>query len=281
MAKPKGRFSIDVEDASPGPQSIQIYTDSRDRIPKPPTTPQNPFYNGPSESASDESNGVIDPMTCPTHELLRLGRDDEITYNFRGKKVTKHFDDVDDEDEEDDPNDLGLFAGREHLLPDPSVLHNLRPLRRKNVVPRRLWTDDGLPVAPKEMAQAKPVEESAAEDEATDEEDVMESDPNLHGITSPPPEVPPSPKAMRKLRSQARRHVDTDVSPCAKGAGSKQPRTPFHNWLRKKGADEQSPVTPTKREAETTPLKREAEDVPGSLPGPKRTRATTRHTQSA
>lgn len=82
MSKPKGRFSIDVDDASLGPQSIQIYTDSRDRIPKAPTTPRNPFYNGPSESASDESNGVFDPMTCPTHELLRLGRDDEITYNL-------------------------------------------------------------------------------------------------------------------------------------------------------------------------------------------------------
>lgn len=80
MSKP--RYSIDVEDASPGPQSIEIYTDSRDRIPKPPTTPQNPFLNGPSESNSDDSSGVLDPMTCPTHKLLRLGRDDEITYNL-------------------------------------------------------------------------------------------------------------------------------------------------------------------------------------------------------
>ncbi|KAJ6096164.1 hypothetical protein N7486_006910 [Penicillium sp. IBT 16267x] len=278
MSKP--RFSIDVEDASPGPQSIEIYTDSRDRIPKPPTTPQNPFFNGPSKSNSDESNGVFDPMTCPTHKLLRLNRDDELTYNFRGKKVTKHFDVEDEDEDDDDPNDLGLFAGREHLLPDPSVLRNLKPLRRKDIVPRQLWTDDG-PVLPKENTQANSAEEPAVEDEATDEEDVVETDAKPHGITFPPPELPPSPKAMRKLRSQARRHVDTGVSPCAKGAGSKQSRTPFHNWLRKKGAEEQPPVTPTKREADATPMKREAEDAPGSLPGPKRTRASTRHTQSA
>lgn len=160
------------------------------------------------------------------------------------------------------------------------MLRNLKPLRRKDIVPRQLWTDDG-PVLPKEKTQANSAEEPAVEDEATDEEDVVETDAKPYGITSPPSELPPSPKAMRKLRSQARHHVDTDVSPCAKGAGSKQPRTPFHNWLRKKGAEEQSPVPPTKREADATPMKREAEDAPGSLPGPKRTRASTRHTQSA
>ncbi|KAJ5643725.1 uncharacterized protein N7484_006232 [Penicillium longicatenatum] len=279
----KGRFSIDVEDASPGPQSIQIYTDSRDRIPKPPATPQNPFFHPSDRTSDDDSTGILDPMTCPTHKLLRLGRNDEMTYNFRGKKVTKHYDD-EDEDEEDDPNDLCLFAGREHLLPDPSVLHNLKPLRRKDILPRQLWPDDG-PVPPKETNQVKPTEELTVEDEATDEEDAVETretGAKLHGITSPPPEVPSSPRAVRNLRSQARRHVDAGVSPSKQGAGSNQPRTPFHNWLRKKkSADEQTSVTPTKREAEVTPLKREADDAPGSLPGPKRTRATTRQTQSA
>ncbi|KAJ5648242.1 hypothetical protein N7490_004614 [Penicillium lividum] len=289
MSKPKVPHSLDpFEDpfnATTGRESIKIHTDSRDRIPMPQSTPsmQNPFsgdfdssirdrFTGGSDSTTDYSTRIDDPMFCPTRELFRLDRDDQLTYNFRGKRITKHFDE--EEDEEDDPSDLGLFAGREHLLPDSSVLQNIKPLRRKDVVPRLLWPEGGGPIpAPRKLAETKPADESIAEDEATDHEDLMD-DSKARAINSPQPELPPSPRAIRKLRSSARYDHDNDESPTAnKGTGSNQKRTPFNNWLRKKRSTEEQPAV--------TPTKREAEDEGGSLPGPKRTRATTRSTQSA
>ncbi|KAJ5924776.1 hypothetical protein N7466_008963 [Penicillium verhagenii] len=221
-------FSVDGLDASEDRSSIDIFTDSRDRIPRAPRTP-----------------GRRNPL--------------------RGKNMTKKFDDA-EEDEEDDPNDLGLFAGREHLLPEPSEIQRVKPLRRKDIKPRMLWASESdLPVL--QEANPKPTAETATEDEATDDEEATYADHKQRPVTSLPHELPPSPKGIRKLRSQSRRHVDNYESPCESlSSGSNTHRTAFHGWLRKKkSSEEQAPAVPaTKREAE--------EDV--SHPGAKRTRAT-------
>ncbi|KAJ5918898.1 hypothetical protein N7454_010042 [Penicillium verhagenii] len=258
MAHKMTPFSVDGLDASGNRSSIDIFTDSRDRIPKAPRTPgtRNPLF------AEKDS---FDPMTCSIRKLKDLDRTDRITYNFRGKNMTHQFDDA-EEDEEDDPNDLGLFAGREHLLPEPSEMQDIKPLRRKDIKPRLLWASESDLLVPQD-ANPKPAVEAATEDEATDDEDPTDADHKQRPVTSLPHDLPPSPKGVRKLRSQSRRHVDSYESPCESLlTGSNPHRTAFHGWLRKKkSSEEQTPaVSATKREAE--------EDV--SHPGAKRTRAT-------
>lgn len=180
--------------------------------------------------------------------------------------------------EEDDPNDLGLFAGREHLLPDPSVLEKIKPLRRKDIKPRLLWTADGKTVPrpqPKdenEPAQ-KHAEDPAAEDDATDEEDGVDDEShtvNPRSSVSTPQnlEFPRAPGATRNLRSQARVDADIEETPSMSTVNtSRRKNTPFNSWLRKKkGPEELSPAT--------TSAKRDAQDEPAKTPGAKRTRIT-------
>lgn len=180
--------------------------------------------------------------------------------------------------EDDDPNDLGLFAGREHLLPDPSVLQRVKPLRRKDIKPRLLWTADGKPAPRREskdenVSAKKHVRESTVEDEATDEEDGVDDEPHPHNPKSPvftpqQLEFPRAPGATRNLRSQARMDAEVEDTPSMSAINlSHRKSTPFNSWLRKKkGPEELSPAA--------TPAKRDAQDEPAKPPGSKRSRTT-------
>ncbi|KAJ5094036.1 hypothetical protein N7456_009897 [Penicillium angulare] len=271
-SRTKTPFSLDSLDETPGPaRGIEIFTDSRDRIPAPSQEALNPFH---SQSGLDSDSDR--PVTRASRRV-RVGDEKELTYLFRGKEFTKKLEDL-DQMEDDDPNDLGLFAGREHLLPDPSVLQRVKPLRRKDIKPRLLWTADGKPAPRREpkdenVSAKKHVRESTVEDEATDEEDGVDDEPHPHNPKSPvctpqQLEFPRAPGATRNLRSQARMDAEVEDTPSMSAINlSHRKSTPFNSWLRKKkGPEELSPAA--------TPAKRDAQEEPAKPPGSKRSRTT-------
>ena len=206
----------------------------------------------------------------------------------RGKRFVKQIGDEDSD--EDDPDDLGLFAGREHLLPDPSVLRG-RTLRRKDYKPRMLWGPGGTAVAttpreatPETKDEPEPAHKPDNEDEATDEEDDMAMDslePIASGLeTSATPADDPA--NLRKLRSNARTTCNTTETPCRDetSSSSKSKQTPFHAWLRKKKGPDDASSAASSPKSTTTAAKRDANDEPVGSPA-KRTRGNAAQSNSA
>ncbi|KAJ5808212.1 hypothetical protein N7474_009481 [Penicillium riverlandense] len=253
-------FSLESfsEDLAPGQPAIQIYTDSRDRIPTMDPTEDNPFYAKPAMPNASEKQPT---RTSKRRAAKRdpevegsLKRDDGIYCVFRGKKIFNRFSEEADNDDED----LGLLAARPDLMnTDTSdLLTSVQPLTRSSIKPRVLF-----PTASKD-------DESHHEDEATDVEENAKDDLSTPSPKSPLT-TPASPGGTMRLRSGARfdkTQVDatpTMVSDLKKT--EKKPSSPFARWQRKK----QSPDDGTS----TTPKKREAGPVSSSSgPAPKRTR---------
>ncbi|KAL4810431.1 hypothetical protein BDV18DRAFT_57365 [Aspergillus unguis] len=269
--KKKTGFSLDsfTEDNAQG-GSIQIYTDSRDRIPEVDESEGNPFYQKPSANVNPRpSRRKAQSRDKEVDDALE--RDDGMVYVFRGKKMFRKFSDDVASDAEDDDDDLGLLASRPDLI-DSSVLENSRPLTRSSVKPRVLF-----PTARGDVSQEHDADEEATtdiEDHVLEDADGAEDLDLIADVESqqrpvtPPPKTtitPPSPGAStRSLRSRGKRELETGHTPTASEA--KKKRSPFDGWLRKK---QTPPVIASKAK------KRDADAV-GSPSGPaqKKTRAT-------
>ncbi|KAL4969732.1 uncharacterized protein BDV14DRAFT_165137 [Aspergillus stella-maris] len=270
-------FSLDSfnDDPSQG-DSIQIYTDSRDRIPEVDESEENPFYQKPpSNTNSRTTRRKTRSRDKEVDEALK--REDGMVYVFRGKKMFRKFsDEVDFDEEEDDDDDLGLLTSRPDLL-DSAILENSRQsLSRSSIKPRVLF-----PIARDTEAQENDdVDEEAAtdiEDHVLDDVDAAEDQEHvdIHAEeqpVAPPPNAdtgtPQSPGAsIRSLRPRAKRELEVGQTPT--GPQAKKKISPFDGWLRKK----QTPaVTSSKAK------KRDAEAVGSpsgpSGPAPKKTRGT-------
>ncbi|RDW86399.1 uncharacterized protein DSM5745_03041 [Aspergillus mulundensis] len=251
-------FSLDSFSDNPSQgDAIQIYTDSRDRIPEVDESEENPFYQKPSTTTR--------PRPSKTRTRSRdkevdeaLKREDGMVYVFRGKKMFRKFtDDVFGSDDEGDDNDLGLLAARPDLL-DSEIIENSRPLTRSSIKPRMLF-----PSARDRPAQehGNTDEEAATdiEDHVLDDDDAAEdldltADVHSHQrpVTPPPKSVatPPSPGASaRFLRSRPKRELETERTPSASDAKKKP--SPFDGWLRKKQTPPVTASKAKKRDAET------------------------------
>ncbi|KAA8646146.1 hypothetical protein EYZ11_001555 [Aspergillus tanneri] len=271
-------FSLDSfsEDNAQGGSQIQIYTDSRDRIPEVDESEANPFYKKPMAS-----------NPCPRTLRRRYGgrdkevdeaikRDDGMVYVFRGKKTFRKFSDaVESDQEEEDDGDLGLLAARPDLI-DSSYSADVRPLTRSSIKPRVLFPSAN-DRTPREVHGEDTDEEEAATDiedhEFTEDVDssdhVSDTDMEQRPVTPPlndTSEISSSPGAtVRALRSRAKRGgLEPSGTPPASQTKKKR-ASPFDGWLRKK----QTPAYATATKAK----KRDAE--PSSTPGgpvPKKTR---------
>ncbi|KAL2810674.1 hypothetical protein BJX63DRAFT_307114 [Aspergillus granulosus] len=268
-------FSLDsfTDEPSQG-ESIQIYTDSRDRIPEVDESEANPFYNKPSTNTS------IRPAIRKTKRRDKevdeaLDREDGMVYVFRGKKMFRKFSDDVGSDIEDDDDDLGLLASRPDLM-DASLLENTRPLTRSSIKPRVLFAAS----ASHRVANENHLDD-VDEEAATDIEDHLLEDADVIGdvdhaedirtqqrpVTPPPNSVatPPSPGgSARSLRSRAKRDgLEHGQTPTASEAKKKR-ISPFDGWLRKKQTPPTIGSKARKRDAEAS----------GSSSGPvsKRTR---------
>ena len=174
-----------------------------------------------------------------------------MSLNSRGKKVFTRFDDVEEDDDEDD--DLGLFASRPDLLEaNPDILTQVKPLSRRTMKPRALFS-----TATKAVSQRD--EEAATDDESAEENDakkppVIEISSTVTDQAPVSPESPHAPSATRLLRSSARFAPETEqTSSSGSATDSKRKRiSPFDNWLRKKQAIEEvsASVPSAKREAD-------------------------------
>ncbi|KAL4873428.1 hypothetical protein BDV12DRAFT_159969 [Aspergillus spectabilis] len=267
-------FSLDsfTDDPSQG-ESIQIYTDSRDRIPEVDQSEENPFYKKPTANTSTRpSRRKTAGRDKEVDEALN--REDGMVYVFRGKKMFRKFTDVVESDEEDDDDDLGLLASRPDLM-DSTLLESRRPLTRSSIKPRVLFPSAH---GPTEESHASDADEEAAtdiEDHVLDDlaaED-LDHTADIHSqqrAVTPPPnsiDTPASPGAsIRSLRSRVKREdLEHKRTPTVSEAKKKR-ISPFDGWLRKK---QTPPVVASKAK------KREAEPA-GSPSGPpfKKTRGT-------
>ncbi|KAJ9610520.1 hypothetical protein H2200_005297 [Cladophialophora chaetospira] len=217
--------SFSAENADGG--QIQIYTDSRDKVPVPDTGRSNPFVEHSVNGETSTSRKVagtskrrkvsgekkkIDPQVAAAIE-----EDDGMVYVFRGKKVYRRFDDEDDEKEEIDSDDLGLLDNS----PESNV-KSLKPLTRRSIKPKRLFQTE---------AQKKAREVQEEEEALTDIEVPAGQDGDAE-VSSP---VSPTLNTGRSLRSTGKAHLftngvelnDIDTHPTSK-------TSPFDSWPRLK-----------------------------------------------
>ncbi|KAL2827028.1 hypothetical protein BDW59DRAFT_59673 [Aspergillus cavernicola] len=252
-------FSLDsfTDDPSQN-QSIQIYTDSRDRIPEVDETEGNPFYKKPPTTTNPRpSRRKTGGREKEVDEALE--REDGMVYVFRGKKIFRKFTNDIGSDEEDD-DDLGLLASRPDLM-NPSLLGRTRPLTRASIKPRVLFPSAN------HRAVQEAYEDDADEEAATDIEDHILDDADstddvyqtadIHSqqrpATPPPSSIatPPSPGAsVRSLRSRSKREDLDGRTPTAPETKRKH-ISPFDGWLRKKQPPSVIGSKPKKRDAET------------------------------
>ncbi|OJJ51489.1 hypothetical protein ASPZODRAFT_55271 [Penicilliopsis zonata CBS 506.65] len=268
-------FSLDsfTEDASGNKTKIEIYTDSRDRIPELDESESNPFY-----TKVTESQPAPPPTSTRTSRRLKtaggkrskevddaIKREDGMVYVFRGKKTFRRFIDAvesDGDDDGDDDDDLGLFASRPDLL-EPSLTNNVRPLTRSSIKPRVLFPSAHAPPTSQETHSS-----DADEEAATDIEDVAalktDAPEPSHPVeakqheqlttpsVAPPADTPSSPGAtLRSLRSRAKRDgVEHDATTPSGAEVSKKRVSPFDGWLRKKQVPTTTGVKTKKRDAE-------------------------------
>ncbi|PLN79872.1 hypothetical protein BDW42DRAFT_172014 [Aspergillus taichungensis] len=279
-------FSLDsFEESGPSGNQIQIYTDSRDRIPEVDQSENNPFTKKPAPSMpTTRSSRRRDGGKRDKEVDEAIDREDGMVYVFRGKKTFRKFHEEPQSEEEDEDDDLGLLASRPDLI-DSSVVANIRPLTRSSIKPRVLFPRKAKNRMPP-TTQDDHEEEAATDIEdhavATDNENADTSDhvadmdmpqraetPTMDSAV----ETPESPGAtIRSLRPRGKRDIlESGETPTAT-AGKKR-GSPFDGWLRKK---------PTPAVAASKAKKRDAAESSGSPIGPvaKKTRSTRAHAAS-
>ncbi|KAJ5155510.1 hypothetical protein N7492_008313 [Penicillium capsulatum] len=231
-------FSLESFDESvPGDKAIEIFTDSRDRVPKVSTSDANPFIARdcpPTPRATRSTRSVEAPSAHG------------VRYNFRGKTFIKEFVDMDEEDDTDD--ELGLFKARPDLLTDPDLLTNVKTLSRSSIAPRTLWP-----------TKTKP--QTSGEEETLTDEEITEKAPaaEVSGTLKSPISTPQSPEGMSgsgappgapRTRSSARFDDDTELTPSGSPGVKRKRISPFDRWQRKKGKEgsvRTAPGSPAKR----------------------------------
>ncbi|KAJ5104073.1 hypothetical protein N7532_004602 [Penicillium argentinense] len=283
--KKRAPLSLDSFEST-APAEIQIYTDSRDRVPKSITGMDTPFnkkanqHNSGAGSNSrtpkrsrrgghggmetESSEPVVNDQHADNHDTdIELDESMDVDAMPRANEKQdsiaraggmtmifrgkKIFNDFDDE-LSDDGEDLGLFASRPDLLQDADF-SSVKPLTRNSIKPRRLF------------AEAKPQPQLPIEEEATDDEchPEAESEALPEGSQSPftpqSPEFPRAPDGTRNLRSAAGHGSALDATPTASASKSKsdtqrKTASPFFQWLRQKPSPDELTSTgssPTKR----------------------------------
>lgn len=288
-------FSLDSfnDDPAQNQTQIQIYTDSRDRIPEVDQSEENLFYK-PKETKTAPTPANPPPVpskrskAVESKQVKELKRDKEVDdavkredgmfYVFRGKRMFRKFADPVESDGEDDDDDLGLLASRPDLI-DSSLTSRIRPLTRSSIKPRVLFPsakDNGPQQGP-----ANQVDEEAAtdiEDHTKDTDDAADQATDVETqqrSTTPPPKADEAiPSPGRSLRPRAKREDATHHEATPATSEPKRKRvSPFDGWLRKK-------PTPAAPGHKSKKRDHEAVGSPGG-PSTKKTRATRATASSA
>ncbi|RJE23565.1 hypothetical protein PHISCL_04108 [Aspergillus sclerotialis] len=259
--KPTG-FSLESfeDNLKQDQNNIEIYTDSRDRIPELDESEDNPFYTKPGGSktigktAGCSSGGHKEKESKRDKEVGKsLHREDGMFYVFRGKKFFRKFDD--EEEDEADDNDLGLFASRPDLL-DASAMSDTRRLTRSSIKPRVLFpgpNDDNKEDIPTETDEeaATDIEDNGVSKDTIEADDMQVQDPVTPPVDSTVA-TPATPGAtIRTLRSHAKRGGPESGTTPSASTTRKTKVSPFAGWQRKKQSPLSGAVLPKKRETAT------------------------------
>ncbi|KAF2665802.1 hypothetical protein BT63DRAFT_428749 [Microthyrium microscopicum] len=142
----------DVEDAQ---EKIEVYEDSRERIPTVEKGEDNPFLSKPSGKSKQTSSKKA-RKTEREIEVDKAVRNDEgLIYVFRGKKIFRRFDDSEAHDDDDNLSDLDIRR-RAGQSPTPRMT-------RSSIKPRILFPTEEQRKA-REAAAAEEADEEALTD---------------------------------------------------------------------------------------------------------------------
>ncbi|KAI0002612.1 hypothetical protein F4779DRAFT_129272 [Xylariaceae sp. FL0662B] len=247
---------------------IEIFTDTRDRLPEVDSTNDNPFYgNQPASTAEPEPpkrRSKRKHVTIPGEGKQTIEeaiqREDGIVYVFRGKKIFRKFSTSNDADA-DVASTSQLDAEDQQADVELSTPRRQRPMTRSSIKPRLLF--------PPQQKKGKAIADVATEDEeaVTDIEDHVTRGAGEDDVEAPAtpvgmvntkvdtPEAPrfapaSPPTTARATRTGNKLHADD--SPMKRPA---KPRSPFDGWRRSKS---RAGPTGQKRQGEALPRSDEA-----------------------
>ncbi|KAK4229453.1 hypothetical protein QBC38DRAFT_110072 [Podospora fimiseda] len=216
-------------------ESIEIYTDSHERIPEIDRSSENPFFSEAprrSERQKAKKNKSPDMVYIPGEGKIPVDeavkRDDGMLINFRGKVSFRKY------TAEDTGEDLGL--------------HGAVACVRPSVKPRVLFPE----------ARAK--ETNVSDEEAeTDIEEGKEHEPDTPKgpITGAPNSPPATARASRRKSTSPIKSSTKTVSPtkgAAKGSKAADKTSPFDSWTRVKGRTEVAEADSTAQKRAGSPL---------------------------
>ncbi|WEW55073.1 hypothetical protein PRK78_000501 [Emydomyces testavorans] len=242
--------------------SIEIYTDVRDRIPTMNPSDDNPFISHLKEADTpndDESDGKAKRRKLGKGSKERdsmvdemINRDDGVLYVFRGKKIFRRFE---PEDMDDSSSDPGLLDSM-----DDVPINRTRRLTRSSIKPRVLFpTAEQLRARAAKAKATKEAsrevnEEKAEEENPAKSSEVATSDAIKTPITPPSKmtriATPATPLASgRSLRSRTKKS-ESEITPNISGSPSGNRFSPFDRWTRTKA--QSSPAAKGKKRSSST-----------------------------
>jgi len=214
-------------------ETIQIYTDSHERIPEVDRSEENPFYGNhtvaPEPSKRRARNATV---SIPGEGKVSLDeairREDGMLIVFRGKKQFRKFSDNEEEGGLDEDE-----GGLESAVDSTSR----RPLTRSSIKPRLLFAPkvEEPPVISKSDEEAETdiedhVRESFKEDRPSTPMELVEDAP---GTPEAPRFAPASPPATARTTRYGSKKLDATPMK-GKGAARGGKRSPFEGWRRTK-----------------------------------------------
>ncbi|CEI40666.1 hypothetical protein FVEN_g1562 [Fusarium venenatum] len=223
-------------------EPIEIFTDTRDRVPvrderedNPFLSSENPFFSeaphaGPSKRHDKRKVKVPGEGVKTVDELA--DRKDGMVYTFRGKRFFRKFTEHETEDLDE----------RQTAEEDPEA-HIHRPLTRASIKPRLLFQDVKTKEQVEEEEAVTDVEEEEAmtDVEENDEELACPATPSVkeRESTPAPQFAPASPPSTRRVTRSANKL--TESAPVVKRPSK---RSPFDSWRRTK---ESAPKSPSRK----------------------------------
>ncbi|KAL6718931.1 hypothetical protein ACLMJK_003166 [Lecanora helva] len=236
----------DEEDDQPEDQ-IQIYTDSKEKIPELDPSEDNPFYENPAKnspppapSKGRNSKKRKAPPSAEDRKGIKeaFDRDEGMVYVFRGKKVYRKF-----------PSD-GSDVEEEEATSELDTTTNHRPLTRSSIKPRLLF-----PTQKQRQERTNPPNTNTEDEEATtDIEEQPDTPMSGHNdeeeVTTPRKQVGFSPATppttVHATRQATRKAADENVEAVPyKGNGKRV--SPFDGWARSKSAAASSGSSKSKK----------------------------------
>ncbi|KAF2153229.1 hypothetical protein K461DRAFT_267838 [Myriangium duriaei CBS 260.36] len=229
------RTTLDSPQESPSSSTVQIFTDSQDRVPEMQHSDDNPFV-GPRKPIRNNGRAKSRRLNQDEAEMDEAVQNDEgLIYVFRGRKTFRRFTDGTSAEVEVEDADLHNMAGQTARIRHMAGPSAHRPITRSTLKPRLLFPS----------AEHRGATQEADEEALTDIEDEVahRSARSSAKIVSFESVEPDSPVASR---DEPQMTLDeTPASTTASKGKAKKP-SPFDSWPRQKAGASRS-TSGTKR----------------------------------